>query len=257
MQIDVVFEETGEHIDVRFHSLLRDPDAVRSVNGIKPDENGNVEIDAGNTIIGSGAPPFDPGNTEIEAGQFYYDQAKGHLWLCIKKGVEDSGNGAPPTGTIEWANLDWFNVKSVNGNYPDENGNVEIPIGGGTAEGAKTPLIVTLDLPEATSDTSPADILNALQNGRYVYGRLIIDEGDDSSIYVPLIRCNEEGYAQFGMFGDDYYDYIYEIFPTCDIRTVELITPSYEEFYGELGDISTALDHILALQEALIGGDSQ
>jgi hypothetical protein len=119
-----------------FNGPKGEPGGVCSVNGVKPDENGNVEIDAGSAIIGSGAPPFDPDNTEVETGRFYYDQTRGHLWLCTQKGVEDSGNGAPPIDTIEWANLDWRNVKSVNGISPDENGNVEIEVGGGTPESA-------------------------------------------------------------------------------------------------------------------------
>lgn len=44
MKIDVTFEEANESFDVRFHNVSVDPKSVKSVNGITPDEIGNVQV---------------------------------------------------------------------------------------------------------------------------------------------------------------------------------------------------------------------
>lgn len=44
MKIDVTFEEANESFDVRFHNVSVDPKSVKSVNGITPDESGNVQV---------------------------------------------------------------------------------------------------------------------------------------------------------------------------------------------------------------------
>ena len=44
MKIDVTFEESGEHIDVIFHNMSKDPNVVKSVNNITPDQDGNVQV---------------------------------------------------------------------------------------------------------------------------------------------------------------------------------------------------------------------
>lgn len=82
---------------------------VTSVNGVEPDENGNVEIEVGGGTVQSvnGAVPDENGNIEIEVG----------------------------SGT----------VTSVNGVAPDENGNVEIEVGGGSG----TVQSVNGELPDA------------------------------------------------------------------------------------------------------------
>lgn len=65
---------------------------VLSVNGVIPDENGNVVIDSGGVKTVNGVAPDDSGNVVID--------------------VDDGG------------------VKTINGGAPDENGNVEITANG-------------------------------------------------------------------------------------------------------------------------------
>lgn len=74
-------------------------------------------------IKGVGAPT---NTTEGAVGCFYMDTTNGATYKCT----------AVTNGEYTWEPDDSGTVKSVNGIAPDENGNVEIEVGGGSAEGA-------------------------------------------------------------------------------------------------------------------------
>ena len=91
-----------------------DPDldfgTVKSINGVSPDESGNVEIALDGVKSVNGMLPDESGNVEIKEG-----------------GVK-SVNGEEPDekGNVQ---IEYGGVKTVNGVAPDGNGNVEIKAG--------------------------------------------------------------------------------------------------------------------------------
>lgn len=182
MQIDVVFEETGEHIDVRFHSLLRDPDAVRSVNGIKPDENGNVTVNSTCELM---QPKWGKGELE-------------QLAKILPDGIY--GFSRPMSKEI-------FD-KLI-------------------AQCEKAVMVHRMDGTEIEVDIGKAE-----------YTELLLGDSSEPEFCFILWDDNAE-YAAYNL-----------------VLIGAEITPIPIE-YTEFGGISAAIDHIIALQDSLIGGDGE
>lgn len=113
---------------------------VKSVNGITPDENGNVEVQASADEPKDGITPHIGDN--------------GNWWI----GKEDTGVSASVTDeqierVVEAYMEDNPSVKTVNGLGPDENGNVEIDAGG-----------------EGLTNTEKSLLLSLFENAAYVNG---------------------------------------------------------------------------------------
>lgn len=85
--------------------------SVQSVNGVKPDSSGNVEVSAGEGTVKSvnGVQPDGEGNVEVDAQDI---------------GTTDGSNVQAKINAVE-LELDGV-VKSVNGVGPDEDGNVNV-----------------------------------------------------------------------------------------------------------------------------------
>lgn len=85
--------------------------SVQSVNGVKPDSSGNVEVSAGEGTVKSvnGVQPDGAGNVEVDAQSI---------------GTTDGSNVQAKINAVE-LELDGV-VKSVNGVGPDESGNVNV-----------------------------------------------------------------------------------------------------------------------------------
>lgn len=109
------------------------------------------------------------------------------------------------------------------------------------AIGKAAPLIVTYD-GETTSEL-PSAIHAYVSYGGPVYLEVADLE------YIPLSFCNET-HAQFLDIRDG-QNHIYEIDPYGNLTSSTLNFATKDE----IGDISTALDGIVAIQNELIGGD--
>lgn len=117
-------------------------------------------------------------------------------------------------------------VKTVNGIAPDENGNVEIEAGG------LPPMLVHIDYDTGMASHTSEDIHEHVVYGGVVY---LIVEG---VCYIGLTDV----------------DYNYAVFTeSTGMQNVIYPDGTSERRPGKIGDIYTALDHIIALQEELIG----
>ena len=92
-------------------------DYVKTVNGTAPDENGNVVVSGGNVDLTEQVNRAETAATNAEAAATRAEEAA----TRAEEAVANMGN-VDLTGV----------VKSVNGQTPDENGNVEITVSGGT-----------------------------------------------------------------------------------------------------------------------------
>lgn len=128
-------------------------------------------------------------------------------------------------------------VKTVNGIEPDENGNVEIEVGGGANA-------MTVWVEDGIAEKSAGDIYSHVDNG----GTVTLHYDDT---FYALIHSGET-IAWFGHTDDEGNSHVVSVVD----RTVEDYFFEYvkvDNFREVIGDISTALDHIIELQEELIG----
>lgn len=145
MNFNVSFEENDKSFDVNFQNgsnsfnmnfdnavFIGNDDAVKSINGILPDEDGNVALDIPECKVKSvnGIEPDENGNVEISI---------------------------PEVDTSDF-------VKTVNGEVPDENGNVEIETTPDELE--QIALLVELDMLPAIHDASGAILTD--ENGNII-----------------------------------------------------------------------------------------
>ena len=112
-------------------------------------------------------------------------------------------------------------------------------IGGGAAA-----LVVTVD-GNAASHTA-AEIYAHLQDG----GVAVLRHTD---AYFCIEAC-VQNLAICSILYDDYTATVYSIYGDGSVETVELMLTNQSWVEGQLGNISTALDNIIVIQEHLIGG---
>lgn len=141
------------------------------------------------SITGSGAPTT---STEGAVGCFYMDTASENvdIYKCI----------AVVDGAYIWKEFKSGSVKSVNGISPDENGNVQIETGGGSAEGAV--LYLPQDLPpekkaqaRSNIDAVGVEIFNSRASGNYF---------DATAMQSGMLHTNGKIFT-----GDSYASYVY------------------------------------------------
>lgn len=136
-------------------------------------------------------------------------------------------------------------VKTVNGIAPDENGNVEIEAGGGGVPA----LIVTAD--DGVASHSAFEIWEHANAGGQVLFRMFANSLV-SLQYVSYRESTGVSEAVFSMVGTD--GSIHQVFIDGKTATMSIDNfVTHAEFDDDIGNISTALDHIIALQEELIG----
>ena len=133
-------------------------------------------------------------------------------------------------------------VASVNNVKPDENGNVQIETGG-----ERPPLVVTYANHDRANSDSPT-IYNHIING----GTAVFYDGN---AYLTLQSCSS-GYAVFGKMDVDDRNYVIVVGEQGEVYHNNNKLVSIDYFDKTIGDISSALDSIIAMQEELIGGDS-
>lgn len=112
-------------------------------------------------------------------------------------------------------------------------------IGGGGGGGSL--MLVSANGANTSANRDAAEIYTHALTG----GVVLLNAND---IYYHLISCTPTS-AVFAFIGDDYTATTFEIDQEAQMTRVELGYASH----AQLGDISTALDHIIELQEELIG----
>lgn len=250
--------------------------SVKTVNGVSPDENGNVDLQ--NSLIVT----FDFSNntSSHDTRQIREAADKGvNVYACVYDSYahlsaygDDYASFIRFTdenihGFYEVYNTNEFvehefqyatqaafdglvedlhsTVKSVNGIAPDANGNLEL----------KNAFIVNINLADMTSDSGPSEFLwHVLNEGGPVFARLHF-LGDDLGQYIPLSWTNGET-AFFLRVSDDNVHDLFIVDENYEVQRFELDYSGFVrnvDFDKTVGDISAALDHIIALQEELIG----
>ena len=173
----------------------------------------------------------------------YEDEPRNYIYSLIddvNEAIDNANKAAEELReAIENGEIDVGDiVKTVNGIEPDENGNVEIEVGGG---GANVLMVRKED--DSTSHTVEM-MYNHVKNDGVVilnydenyYFPLHIDD-----VYAWFARIDDEGFAQ--------------VLCICNRMVEEYYFEYAQKSYVNevVGDISTALDHIIELQEELIG----
>lgn len=170
------------------------------------------------------------------------------IWKTLTESVEEAIDNANKAAeelreAIENGEIDVGDiVKTVNGIEPDENGNVEIEVGGGGASA----LTVTYEGNQASHTAT--EIYEAVQAGCMV----VLQHYEN---YLMLHHC----YADCATFVYTADDAVNTVILITDQGMVEETEISYATNYAineiekEIGDISAALDAIIAIQEELIG----
>lgn len=111
--------------------------------------------------------------------------------------------------------------------------------------GANT-MIVTLSDNRFVASRDSKQIYDHVANGGYA----VLYDGVS---YLHLAHCDEVS-AYFSTAFDDYVDEIYIVYDNARCVIVDRNCVSMERLDETIGSISSALDHIIALQESLIDG---
>ena len=163
----------------------------------------------------------------------------------ILPGADPSGDASAEPTLPVWQQIQKDMVKSVNGVKPDENGDVQIPTGGGSGEREPGGVLTVTVINDIASHT-PAEMLDWVCNG----GSVIINSpwGLLSAARITGVHANF-----FGFIDDSGFCVNWVVYEDGSVEGFEhnLVTLGLLE--QTVGDISAALDHIIELQEELIG----
>ena len=130
--------------------------------------------------------------------------------------------------------------------------------GGGTAEGANA-LIVTVT--DNVASHTPAEMLQHINNGGSITARVAEDGGNGTTAYRSIcpITINMEE-AHFFETWDEDVIYKWDVQQNRSVTGHEMdnafFSPTVHKLQEDVGNIETALDSILAIQNELIGGDA-
>ena len=172
----------------------------------------------------------------------YEDEPRNYIYTLIddvNEAIDNANKAAEELReAIENGEIDVTGtVKTVNGIEPDENGNVEIEVGGGAN-------VLMVTIADNSTNYTVADMYNHVKNG----GVVVLDY--DGNYYFPLHI--DDVYAYLGYVDDEGFCHALCV---CGRRVEEYFFEYAQKSYVDevVGDISTALDHIIELQEELIG----
>ena len=115
--------------------------------------------------------------------------------------------------------------------------------------------IVTLSDSGRVASKSSGQIYEHVQKG----GMVLLDtRGVDAEKGVMYNLCRSTpDLAEFALFGDDYIVETYSINDRAIVEVKDLQVVSKGSFDKTVGDIETALDNIIAIQESLLGGGAE
>ena len=115
--------------------------------------------------------------------------------------------------------------------------------------------IVTLSDSGRVASKSSGQIYEHVQKG----GMVLLDtRGVDAEKGVMYNLCRSTpDLAEFALFGDDYIVETYSINDRAIVEVKDLQVVSKGSFDKTVGEIETALDSIIAIQESLLGGDAE
>lgn len=132
-------------------------------------------------------------------------------------------------------------------------GNITVQFG----DSAPSSLVVYYVFGETKVPVTSTQIFEHIQNGgTAVFCRHI---SDDMFVYYTLLDCRDT-LAIFGSMDEDYTGVLFTVNNEGDVEEIDMLYASasrLSEVEDIIGNIETALDSIIAIQESLIGGAAE